>query len=82
MRKPAIMNKVRKNFGSHGKLNLYSYKNTFLIGIAVVVVVALIASIFVKVKNKKNDKNSVVNPVAKERQQVLFNDLSDNNLPQ
>ena len=62
MRKPAIMNKVRKNFGSHGKLDLYSYKNTFLIGIAVVVVVALIASIFVKVGNKHNDKNSAVNP--------------------
>lgn len=56
------MNKVRKNFGSHGKLDLYSYKNTFLIGIAVVVVVALIASIFVKVGNKHNDKNSAVNP--------------------
>ena len=62
MRKPAIMNKVRKNFESHGKLDLYSYKNTFLIGIAVVVVVALIASIFVKVGNKHNDKNSAVNP--------------------
>ena len=56
------MNKVRENFRSGSKLNLHSYKNMLLMGIAVVVVVALIASIFVKVGNKHNDKNSAVNP--------------------